>query len=117
MMRWGEILERRTWMNFSHYRSRRLAACAAAAAMACAAATAGAVSSSAASTGCSVTYTVTSQWPGGFNANVAITNLGSPLTSWTLTWDFTAGQPITQGWSATYSQAGTKVTRSEERRV
>jgi hypothetical protein len=94
----------------SHYRSRRLAACAAAAALVCAAGTAGAVSSSAASAGCSVTYTVSSQWPGGFNANVAITNLGSPLTAWTLTWDFTAGQQITQGWSATYSQAGTKVT-------
>jgi hypothetical protein len=110
MMRSAEILEGRTWMNFSHYRSWRLAACAAAAAMVCAAGTAGAVSSSAASAGCSVTYTVTSQWPGGFNANVAITNLGSPLTSWTLTWDFTAGQQTTQGWSATYSQAGTKVT-------
>ena len=97
-------------MNFAAYRSRRLAACAAAAAMACAAGTAGAASSSAASAGCSVSYTVTSQWPGGFNANVAITNLGSPLTSWTLTWDFAAGQQITQGWSATYSQAGTKVT-------
>jgi endo-1,4-beta-xylanase len=97
-------------MNFFRYRSWRPAACAAAAAVACAAGMAGAASSSAASAGCSVSYTVTSQWPGGFNANVAITNLGSPLTSWALTWDFTAGQQVTQGWSATYSQAGTKVT-------
>ena len=71
---------------------------------------AGVASSRAASAGCSVSYTVTSQWQGGFNANVAITNLGSPLTSWTLTWDFTAGQQVTQGWNATYSQSGTKVT-------
>ena len=32
---------------------------------------------SAADTGCSVTYTVQSQWTGGFSADVAITNLGA----------------------------------------
>ncbi|WP_176308768.1 cellulose binding domain-containing protein, partial [Micromonospora sp. NBS 11-29] len=43
---------------------------------------------SAAATGCAVTYTVSSSWPGGFGANVAVTNLGDPLTSWRLTWTF-----------------------------
>jgi endoglucanase len=66
---------------------------------------------SAAATGCAVTYTVQSQWPGGFTANVAITNLGSALTSWTLTYDFPdAGQKVTQGWSATWTQSGARVS-------
>ncbi|GLX10924.1 cellulose binding domain-containing protein [Microbispora sp. NBRC 16548] len=30
-------------------------------------------------TECRVTYTVTSQWPGGFGANVTIGNLGDPV--------------------------------------
>src|SRR5688500_12139750 len=66
---------------------------------------------SAATTGCSVSYTVQSQWPGGFTAAVAIENLGSAVTSWTLAYDFpTTGQKINQGWSASWAQAGTRVT-------
>ena len=101
-------------MNVFRYRSWRLAVCATVAAVACAAWTAGAASSSAASAGCSVGYTVSSQWTGGFTASVAITNLGSPVNSWTLTWNFTAGQQVTQGWNATYSQSGTQVTAVSE---
>jgi hypothetical protein len=67
-------------MNVSHFRSRRLAAFVAAAAVACGAVVAGVASSSAASAGCSVAYTVTSQWPGGFGASIDITNLGSAIT-------------------------------------
>jgi endoglucanase len=66
---------------------------------------------SAATTGCSVSYTVQSQWPGGFVANVNVTNLGSALTSWTLTYDFPdASQKVTNGWNATWSQSGQHVT-------
>ena len=73
-------------------------------------ATAGAPRSAAAA-GCSVTYTVQSQWPGGFTADMAITNLGSPITSWTLKFDFpNGGQKVTQGWSATWTQSGTQVS-------
>jgi Glycosyl hydrolase family 62/Cellulose binding domain len=97
-------------MRLSRYGSRRLAAFAAAAAVVFAAGAVKVASSAAAQAGCSVTYTVGSQWQGGFTASVAITNLGSSLSSWTLTWDFTAGQQVTQGWSATYSQAGTQVS-------
>ncbi|MEV4417089.1 cellulose binding domain-containing protein [Catellatospora sp. NPDC049609] len=42
----------------------------------------------AAVSGCRVTYTVASQWGGVFTANVAVTNLGDPLTAWTLRWTF-----------------------------
>jgi len=63
---------------------------------------------------CDVTYT-TNDWPtgsgqGGFTANITITNLGDPLNGWTLTFTFPAGQRITQGWSAEWSQSGANVT-------
>jgi GH43 family beta-xylosidase len=82
-------------------------------AAACAVAAVGAVTaatSASAAAGCAVTYRVGSQWPGGFSGSVDLTNLGDPLTSWTLTWSFTAGQQVTQGWSAVYSQSGAQVT-------
>src|SRR6185437_4720188 len=69
-------------------------------------------SSAQAAAGCQVTYTVSSQWQGGFGANVSITNLGSPITSWRLAWSFTAGQSITQLWNGSYSQSGGNVTVS-----
>jgi lysophospholipase L1-like esterase len=62
-----------------------------------------------AAAGCSVKYTVSSQWPGGFGAGVEVTNLGDPLTSWTLTWPFASGQTVTQLWGGTVTQTGTVV--------
>jgi hypothetical protein len=64
----------------------------------------------AATAGCSVNYAVSSQWQGGFGANVSITNLGDPLTSWTLTWSFSAGQTVTQAWNTSLTQSGSAVT-------
>ncbi|MFC7531772.1 non-reducing end alpha-L-arabinofuranosidase family hydrolase [Actinoplanes sp. GCM10030250] len=64
----------------------------------------------AAAAGCSVNYALSSQWQGGFGANVSITNLGDPLTSWTLTWSFGAGQTVTQAWNTTLTQSGAAVT-------
>ncbi|MFD5870166.1 cellulase family glycosylhydrolase [Streptomyces sp. NPDC060322] len=65
----------------------------------------------AAATGCKVDYTVTSQWTGGFQAGVKVTNLGAPLTGWTLGFSLPdAGQKIAQGWNATWSQSGSAVT-------
>src|SRR5258705_10094436 len=63
-----------------------------------------------AATGCRVGYSVGSQWPGGFGANVTITNLGDPITSWTLVWSYSAGQQVTQAWNATVTQSGSQVT-------
>lgn len=63
-----------------------------------------------AATGCRVAYTVSSQWPGGFGANVTITNLGDPLGSWTLAWSYSAGQSVTQAWNTTLTQSGSQVT-------
>jgi hypothetical protein len=62
--------------------------------------------SASASAGCAVEYTVGSQWPGGFGAAVDITNLGDPVTGWSLAFTFPAGQSITQLWSGTVTQSG-----------
>jgi Glycosyl hydrolase family 62/Cellulose binding domain len=59
--------------------------------------------------GCSVSYTVSNQWPGGFTANVSVTNLGSPLSGWRLTWSFTAGQRVEHGWNAAFPATGPQV--------
>ncbi len=54
-----------------------------------------------AATGCRVAYTVSSQWPSGFTADVGITNLGDPINGWSLVWTFPSGQRVTQAWNAT----------------
>ncbi|GAA0586581.1 arabinofuranosidase catalytic domain-containing protein [Paractinoplanes ferrugineus] len=63
-----------------------------------------------AAAGCRVDYTVSSSWPGGFGASVAVTNLGDSLTGWRLSWTFTAGQTVTQLWNGSVSQSGGQVT-------
>ncbi|MDQ7908311.1 cellulose binding domain-containing protein [Phytohabitans sp. ZYX-F-186] len=73
-------------------------------------AVAAALPARAAAAGCSVNYTVSSQWQGGFGANVTITNLGDPVTSWTLTWSYSAGQTVTQAWNTALAQSGAAVT-------
>ncbi|MEU6414432.1 arabinofuranosidase catalytic domain-containing protein [Microbispora sp. NPDC046933] len=63
-----------------------------------------------AATGCRVDYSVTNQWPGGFGANVSITNLGDPINGWRLSWSFPAGQTVTQLWNGSMTQSGAQVT-------
>jgi len=63
-----------------------------------------------AAAGCRVSYTV-NQWSTGFTGTVNLTNLGDPISGgWTVTWDFPGNQRVTQGWSATISQSGARVT-------
>ncbi len=62
---------------------------------------------------CQVSYSVSSQWPGGFTASITLTNSGTTtLNGWTLAFTFTAGQQVTQGWNATFTQQGSQVTAS-----
>lgn len=64
-----------------------------------------------AATGCKVDYTVTSHWQGGFQAGVKVTNLGEPVAGWKLEFAMPdAGQKVVQGWNATWSQSGSRVT-------
>ena len=97
-------------MHLTPSRTRFLIATAAAALVSVATATAVANTSYAAAAGCQVTYTLGSQWAGGFGANVTVVNLGDPLSGWTLRWSFTAGQTVTQAWNATVTQSGSAVT-------
>jgi hypothetical protein len=60
---------------------------------------------------CAVTYKVTHQWSGGFQADVRLTNTGTtPWTGWTLAFSFADGQKVTQMWNAEYTQSGAAVT-------
>ena len=60
---------------------------------------------------CKVTYTITNQWPGGFDANISITNTGTTaINGWTLTFTFANGQTITQLWNGSETQSGANVT-------
>jgi hypothetical protein len=61
---------------------------------------------------CHVAYTPT-DWPGGFTANVTITNTGTaPINGWTLGFTFPGDQRVTAGWNATLTQSDTSVTAS-----
>lgn len=59
---------------------------------------------------CDVDYRVTSQWTGGFGADVIVTNLGDAVTSWTVGWSLAPGQGVTQAWNATVTVTGSAVT-------
>ena len=62
-----------------------------------------------AATSCQVAYS-TNDWSTGFTASITITNDGSALTAWTLTYSYTGNQQLTQGWSGNWSQSGQTVT-------
>ncbi|MEU3614158.1 cellulase family glycosylhydrolase [Streptomyces sp. NPDC006872] len=60
---------------------------------------------------CSAAYTVTSDWGGGFNAEVKVTNTGTTaLSSWKVTWTWSGAQQVTSMWNASYTQSGATVT-------
>jgi endoglucanase len=60
--------------------------------------------------GCAVTYHVDKQWQNGFVATVTVTNGGSALTGWNLTFTFPDNQQITNAWNGRASASGQKVT-------
>ncbi|MFE5394630.1 cellulose binding domain-containing protein [Streptomyces sp. NPDC056568] len=60
---------------------------------------------------CAVTYRITNQWSGGFQADVRLTNTGTgPWNGWSLKWPFAHGQQVTQMWNADPTRSGTTVT-------
>lgn len=60
---------------------------------------------------CSVHYAVSGQWPGGFGANITITNTGTAtINGWTLQFTFPGSQQATQGWNGVFTQTGANVT-------
>nr|WP_240948116.1 cellulase family glycosylhydrolase [Planosporangium mesophilum] len=76
----------------------------------CTARSAGNPASSPSPGDCQIRYVVRPQ-PTGFTADVTVTNTGTGLKSWAVAYDFPAAdQRVSQGWNATWSQAGTRVT-------
>jgi hypothetical protein len=60
---------------------------------------------------CAVTYKTSSQWPGGFVAEVTVTNnTTAAVPGWTLTLHMAGDQHISQSWNATFTQSGADVT-------
>lgn len=72
------------------------------------------VTAQAAAPACTVEYSVVGQWDSGFQAAVKITNNAAPLSGWSLGFDFSGGQKVTQGWNAKWTQSGTTVTALNE---
>jgi endoglucanase len=93
-------------------RLRAALASASAVALAAAAGTIAVVSgqASAATPACAVTYTVSSQWAGGFSTNITIVNNASAISSWTFAFSFAAGQTVSQGWNGNFTQSGANVS-------
>jgi hypothetical protein len=60
--------------------------------------------------GCSAAFTMTNQWPGGFQGEVTVTAGTAPVTGWTVTLTFAPGQSLTQTWNATATTSGATVT-------
>ncbi|WP_328751675.1 cellulose binding domain-containing protein [Streptomyces sp. NBC_00285] len=60
---------------------------------------------------CTVTYKITNQWSGGFQADVQLSNTGtSAWSGWSLGWSFPNGQTISQAWNAETAQSGSTAT-------
>jgi hypothetical protein len=64
--------------------------------------------------GCTASYAVTSQWTGGFQAEVRVTAGTTPIRGWTATLTYANGQRVTQSWSAQVSTNGATVTARNE---
>ncbi len=64
---------------------------------------------------CRVAYRLINEWPGGFQAEVALTNSGATsLDGWELRWSFPSGQQVTQLWNGRHTQSGAQVVVTNE---
>jgi hypothetical protein len=60
---------------------------------------------------CAVTYKITNQWSGGFQADVQLANTGSSAwNGWSLNWAFPDDQTVSQMWNAEHSASSGSVT-------
>jgi lytic cellulose monooxygenase (C4-dehydrogenating) len=60
--------------------------------------------------GCSATYTIASQWTGGFQGDVTVTAGSAAIRGWTVTLVFPDGQTVGQSWNASVTSNGPTVT-------
>ena len=69
------------------------------------------VSTAKAQTSCSIGYSISSSWSGGFNGGLTIYNTGTTaISSWGLGFAFANGQVVSSSWNSTYAQSGANVT-------
>ncbi|MET9231579.1 cellulose-binding domain-containing protein [Lentzea sp. NPDC003310] len=62
---------------------------------------------------CAVSYRVTGQWQGGFQASVTVRNTGTAaVAGWSLMWSLAEGEGIREMWDASGRQYGRIVTAS-----
>jgi cellulose 1,4-beta-cellobiosidase len=92
-----------------YFRLRQVLTGLAVAGLGCAGLAAVTAAPASAATSCQVAYSANS-WSTGFTASITITNEGSALSSWTLTYSYGGNQQLTQGWSGNWSQSGQNVT-------
>jgi len=59
---------------------------------------------------CAATYAKTSEWAGGFGANVTVTAGSAGVSTWTVKMTFANGQTVTSSWNATLTSSGSTVT-------
>jgi hypothetical protein len=56
---------------------------------------------------CAVSYRITGQWQGGFQAYATVRNTGtSAVNGWTLRWNFRGGESVREMWNASPRQSG-----------
>jgi lysophospholipase L1-like esterase len=60
--------------------------------------------------GCTASYHIDNQWPGGFGATITVRNGSVASTAWAVAWTFANGQTITQIWNATDTASGASHT-------
>jgi mannan endo-1,4-beta-mannosidase len=56
--------------------------------------------------GCSAVYRIVNQWPGGFQAEVTVTNGALASAGWTVGWTYANGQTVTQIWNGQDTPSG-----------
>jgi predicted carbohydrate-binding protein with CBM5 and CBM33 domain len=62
-------------------------------------------------TPCAASYSIVNSWPGGFQAQVTVSNpTTSTMYGWTVTWVMPDGETINSAWNGTMSQAGSLAT-------
>ncbi len=65
---------------------------------------------------CKLAYRTTSEWAGGFVAELTITNTApAAVNGWTLAFPTAGGQRMTSSWNATFTQTGPDVTLTAAR--
>jgi hypothetical protein len=66
--------------------------------------------------GCTLTSSVTSSWPGGYQLQLTVSNQGGAASSsWTAGFSFAdTAESVTSSWNAAVTQAGQQVTASSE---